>query len=688
MKRTGSVLTALLLAFGLLVAPSSASAAPRDIDNSSLESVRDAYLTWLQPALDAQWSWNGDIGKCVSGSPAKQPEAAAGTMSSAGRSATLEAINYFRVMAGLQPVTEHLAGSELAQQAALIMKANNTLTHSPTPEMACFSLEGARGATSNLSIGTAGARAIRSFIDDYGDANTSVGHRRWLLNPPLSAVGIGSTSSTTATYVFGDDGSTWANARPTGGTAWPSAGYVPWEVMPTSGRWSYSAPGVDFTSATVTMRKNGAPWTVQPITRNGPYGDPTIVWSGGSMVPPTVDDVDTYDVTIGGLAGGPITYQVKTFRAAVARVGSVTVAGDPSVGSTLAATAHDTSPTSTEVYVSYAWYADGVQVSDESFYLVTPEDVGKQLVAKATASTLGVWASTTTSSNALEIMPGVLEPDGVGINGSPTVGEPLGFVEGSWVSPGRVASPTFALQWLRDGAVIAGANGYGYRPTTADLGRRIALRVTGSAPGFLSATVTTGSVGPVIERPAPLRTFTRVPTPTISGTAQVGRTLTAKPGSWSPTPSGYRYQWYRSGRAIAGANGSTHVLAPATKDGTITVRVTGSRAGYVTTTSKPSGATKKVKAGTITAVKPKITGTVRVGSTLKAVPGRWKPSTTTFSYQWYRNSSKIKKATRASYLLRSSDKGKKISVKVTGRATGYTTKAVTSSRTAKVRARA
>ncbi|MFT4167468.1 MAG: CAP domain-containing protein [Microlunatus sp.] len=683
-----AVFTAVLLAIGLLAAPppSTASAAPRDIDNSSQESVRDAYLTWLRPTLSVPATWDGDPSRCVSGSPDNQPAAATGTFSSQGRAATLEAINYYREMAGLQPVTEYAPGSHLAQQAALIMHANNTLTHEPTSGMTCYSMDGATGAaTSNLAIGWVGARAISTgFVDDPGPGNVPVGHRRWVLYPPLSGVGIGSTSKSTSLVVFGN-GSQHTNPRPAGGIAWPSAGYVPWETMPTSGRWSYGVPGVNVSAANVTMTKNGSPVPVTVTRSNELYGDPAVIWDGGPIAEPAVDTVDTYAIEITGLPGGTVSYEVKTFRAAVARVSSVTVAGDARVGSTLTATAHDPEPAGATV--SYAWYADGEQVGTKQTYSVAAKDVGKPLVVKATAAS-GDWATSSTSSNALTVQPGVLTPTGVGIDGSPVVGESLSFIAGQW-GP----STSYALQWLRNGNPISGAVSATYRLTTTDLGATIALRVTGSATGYTSVTVTTPSLGPVTApvtptptptTPAPPKKFTKVPTPTVSGTAQVGKTLTAKPGSWSPTPTRLTYQWYRSGKAIAGATGRTYMLAPSTKGGTITVRVTASRTGYATATSKPSKATKKVKAGTITAAKPKISGTPRVGKTLTAAPGKWKPTTTTFSYQWYRNGSKIKKATKSSYLLVKADKGKKISVKVTGKAPGYTTKAKASSKTRKV----
>jgi hypothetical protein len=88
--------------------------------------------------------------------------------------------------------------------------------------------------------------------------------------------------------------------------------------------------------------------------------------------------------------------------------------------------------------------------------------------------------------------------------------------------------------------------------------------------------------------------FSTAPTPKISGTARVGSTLTAKPGTWKPKAK-LKYQWYRSGSAIKGATKSTYVLVSADKGKTIKVKVTGSKAGY-TSKAKTSAATKKVAA--------------------------------------------------------------------------------------------
>ena len=83
-------------------------------------------------------------------------------------------------------------------------------------------------------------------------------------------------------------------------------------------------------------------------------------------------------------------------------------------------------------------------------------------------------------------------------------------------------------------------------------------------------------------------------------------------------------------------------------------------------------------------MKPKITGTVKVGKKLTAKPGVWKPSSVKLSYQWLRNGKAIKGATKSTYKLAKSDKRKKITVKVTGKRAGYTTKSVVSKATKKV----
>jgi hypothetical protein len=51
-------------------------------------------------------------------------------------------------------------------------------------------------------------------------------------------------------------------------------------------------------------------------------------------------------------------------------------------------------------------------------------------------------------------------------------------------------------QWLRNGKAIKGARSATYRLVSADRGRRIAVRVTGSKAGYLTVVKASGAVVP------------------------------------------------------------------------------------------------------------------------------------------------------------------------------------------------
>lgn len=85
----------------------------------------------------------------------------------------------------------------------------------------------------------------------------------------------------------------------------------------------------------------------------------------------------------------------------------------------------------------------------------------------------------------------------------------------------------------------------------------------------------------------PLLGIIAVKTPTIAGTMDVGRTLTAKTGFVWPSKSvTLKYRWYRDGTAISGATGVTYKLTSADRGKEITVRVSGSRQFYTSSSSR------------------------------------------------------------------------------------------------------
>ncbi|WP_423462581.1 hypothetical protein ACO229_20145 [Promicromonospora sp. MS192] len=170
-------------------------------------------------------------------------------------------------------------------------------------------------------------------------------------------------------------------------------------------------------------------------------------------------------------------------------------------------------------------------------------------------------------------------------------------------------------------------------------------------------------------------TFSVPQPPSISGTVQVGRILTANRKTWTPAPTTVRYQWRVNGAAVAGATSATWKVPASAKGKKVTVAVTGSRFGYATRTAV-SPATAAVKAGTFVVPALKITGTAKVGYTLKAVRGTWTPQPSVVRYQWKVGGVVVRGATGSSFKVPASARGKRVAVVVTGSRTGYTTRTV------------
>ena len=417
--RAVSGATALILLATSWLGTSLAHAEP--IDTSSRKEVAEAYNARLLPTLTVAPKWTGSVNKCTK-KPKAQPKKAVGTDSAASKKATIKAVNYFREMAGLTPVKEDATLSKYAQQSALIMKANDKLSHTPAKSWKCYSAQG-REASEKSNIGISwdeweslrlgsGARVIVLYMDDMGDHNKPVGHRVNMLHPETSRMGTGSTDNTNALYVASDKDSHNSNPRPKGGIAWPSKGYFPWETVPTSKRWSYSVaprwveeevePGLwrvgyegdMFAKAKVKMTKNGKALKTKIIARDGYAGDPTLVWETKSqLAKPKSGKVDTYKVTITGVKGQKtIAYSVKVFEArykAFSKKPKPTVSGTAKVGKKLTAKAGTWKPSSAKL--SYQWYRGSSKIvgATKKTYTLAKADKGKTVKVKVTAKKSG-----------------------------------------------------------------------------------------------------------------------------------------------------------------------------------------------------------------------------------------------------------------------------------------------------------
>jgi hypothetical protein len=204
-----------------------------------------------------------------------------------------------------------------------------------------------------------------------------------------------------------------------------------------------------------------------------------------------------------------------------------------------------------------------------------------------------------------------------------------------------------------------------------------------AAPKTSGGTMSVDSVA-VYQRPPASssveQSLTAAPAPVISGTLAVGKTVKAVAGTWSPAPVTLSYQWLRNGTPIAGATGASYGIAAADAGSTLSVAVTGRKAGFTTVTRTSAGAAVSLQRLTSTP-NPTIRGNVALGKTVTVDTGTWRPAPVTLSYQWLRDGREIPGATAGSYAVTSVDAKTTLSVRVTGQKTGYAAVATTSSGT-------
>ena len=298
------------------------------IDPTDREAARLFFnRVYLQTGVPMGWTGNYEAGN-------------AGAVTPDYHAATMERINWYRAMAGLPAATVFSPENSVgAQQAALMMSVNGQLSHFPPTTWKHYTAAGAQAAgRSNLALGVNGPDAIDAYINDYGDNNGPVGHRRWILHPNSRSFGIGDVPRGTmdgaevwganALHVFDVDATRPRVARD-GFVAWPTRGYVPYTVV--YGRWSLSQTNADFSRATVSVSRDGEALDVklEPVVDG--YAENTIVWQlpamsmvGARHAAPAKDiryHVTVSNVFVAGQARS-FDYDVTVFDPAVPTAGA------------------------------------------------------------------------------------------------------------------------------------------------------------------------------------------------------------------------------------------------------------------------------------------------------------------------------------------------------------------------------
>lgn len=251
---------------------------------------------------------------------------------------------------------------------------------------------------------------------------------------------------------------------------------------------------------------------------------------------------------------------------------------------------------------------------------------------------------------------------------------------------GWVPTPTSrTVNWYVDGQVVLDENGRytgtTYEPSYWDAGKTITAVVTARLADHTVTRRESAPVGPVAHEDGTLP-VPGAPSPVLTGTAQVGKVVTAQLGSW-PDGTTFAYAWYTLDSETPFRYTSTRSLRlPAsTYRKRVYVAVLGTWGDKQSVVW--SGNSARVAAGILSGSRPRISGTAKVGRRLTAMPGTW-TSGTRLSYRWYAAGTAVRGATGRTFTPTRAQVGKRMTVRVTGRKAGYTTLSKTSAATARV----
>ena len=259
------------------------------------------------------------------------------------------------------------------------------------------------------------------------------------------------------------------------------------------------------------------------------------------------------------------------------------------------------------------------------------------------------------------------------ISGTPQVGEELTASTSGISDRDGLENVSFTHQWLADDTAIQGATNSSYILTEADEGKAIKVSVSFTDDAGNRETLTSAATDAVTA--AAQSNSPAMGPPVITGTAQVGETLTVDTSGIADedglTNGTFSYQWLADDAEIAGATGSTYTLVDDDEGKAIAVEVTftDDLGNEETLTSAATDAVAAQPTPNSPATgAPTISGIAQVGETLTAntsgVADADGLSNVQYEYQWLADEADISGATNAAYTLADTDEGKAIKVEV------------------------
>jgi hypothetical protein len=230
---------------------------------------------------------------------------------------------------------------------------------------------------------------------------------------------------------------------------------------------------------------------------------------------------------------------------------------------------------------SYQWILDGVAIPGATDPNHVANSIGDLNVVVTAINSEG---SDSLESAIVTVGPALAAPMVADVNISPPTGR-VGDTFAAATDASGTPAPTLSYRWFLDGAEVAGATAANH---VADAAGSLSLEVTArNSEGDASLASSAVSVLEALAAPV------NITPPAISGTAQVGRTLTAvSDGGWSGNPAPLlARQWLRNGVEIPGSVGTTYAVQAIDAGTEVSLRVAATNSeGTVTADSPPISA--------------------------------------------------------------------------------------------------
>lgn len=332
----------LLMALALATSSASASAATTSggtvNENKTAQDIATVYKT-MTPSFSA----TGD--SIYSSKPSTSSPYSAGSLQSDFLADGLKMANFVRYLANLPYDLELDSSLNTNGQYGAVLMAASSFSHTPSQpsDMASTFYSKGLSATKSSNIGW-GYTDLETSIqngymrdDDTGNMNR-VGHRRWIINPPLKKIGFGFAPGNYSLMKVFDTSRTETVSYDY--VAWPAKGNFPIEFFDSNDPWSislntnkYSKPSLNSVSISLTSSTLNKTWTLNSSdntvstsdeyfnVENSGYGISNCIIFRPSTAAITSLKDDTYTVKISSLqtsdgTSTTIEYSVKFFSMA------------------------------------------------------------------------------------------------------------------------------------------------------------------------------------------------------------------------------------------------------------------------------------------------------------------------------------------------------------------------------------